>query len=448
VLWLAVATVLGVCAIAAHIWRTHRDVRGDEHQSRLRELVSTLFSYLLLWFFWGVAAGLSASNLVGFGRDQMRLRGPWPYLLYFALDGAAAFTAVLIMRRARRDQPATTLRLFVWALIAGSAWFNEAHAPHNLASRVAFCAFPIIAAVLFEFALAETRAQTASRKDRRITAVRWLHPLERIRVQMALAADEHLSAKDATHRVRVEQAARRLYVLRCLLNEGGEATGRRARRAERRAQSALARVRFADPEVGAEVLAHVQVLARTRALASLDYSLSQNVRATLDGFLAAGAPAAAASSSPPLPPASATRVTTAASGGDAEDELAPDAAPALTSISPPLRPTAHPTAISNGQPGLAAQASPRVRPQPVPASPNGQNPSPPPDPGARPDEELLGAAREILAAANEQEERLTQSALARQLRDRGFSIANHRLAELAAQIGLPTARTRKDPAHA
>jgi hypothetical protein len=47
-----------------------------------------------------VAAGISAQGLIGFPRDNMALRGPWPYLLFFALDGAAGVCAVLLMRAA------------------------------------------------------------------------------------------------------------------------------------------------------------------------------------------------------------------------------------------------------------------------------------------------------------------------------------------------------------
>jgi len=54
---------------------------------------------------------------------------------------------------------------------------------------------PVIAAVLFEFTLRELRLRTEDRADRKLTALRWLHPAERIRVQLRLAADDRLSAE-------------------------------------------------------------------------------------------------------------------------------------------------------------------------------------------------------------------------------------------------------------
>ena len=53
-----------------------------------------------------MAAGISAQGLTGFARDNMGLPGPWPYLLFFALDGAAGVCAVLLMRRAARAEAA------------------------------------------------------------------------------------------------------------------------------------------------------------------------------------------------------------------------------------------------------------------------------------------------------------------------------------------------------
>ena len=81
----------------------------------------------------------------------------------------------------------------------------------------------------------------------------------------------------ATRQVRVTCAARRLYRLRTALAacdqpvRPGRLAARRVRRAERRAQGALARAGFADPAIAAAVLRHVQVLTVTAALARLDY---------------------------------------------------------------------------------------------------------------------------------------------------------------------------------
>jgi len=117
----------------------------------------------------------------------------------------------------------------------------------------AFGLMPVIAAVLFEFTLQELRLRTADRADRRLAALRCLHPAERIRVQLRLAADDQLSAEAATRRVRVDHAARRLYRLRLALHardqapRPGSMLARQARKAERRAHAALTRAGFAAP---------------------------------------------------------------------------------------------------------------------------------------------------------------------------------------------------------
>ena len=76
---------------------------------------------------------------------------------------------------------------------------------------------PVIAALLFEFCLREMRLRTANRADRTLGALRWLRPAERFRVQLCMAADQQVSAEEATGRVRIDAAARRLYHLRALL---------------------------------------------------------------------------------------------------------------------------------------------------------------------------------------------------------------------------------------
>lgn len=139
-------------------------------------------------------------------------------------------------------------------------------------------------AVLFEFTLRELRLRTADRADRRLAALRWLHPAERIRVQLRLAADDQLSAEAATRRVRVDQAARRLYRLRLALHARDQASSpgamlaRQARKAEPRPHTALTRAGFAAPAIATEVLRQVQVLTLTQQLARLDYTTADAVR--------------------------------------------------------------------------------------------------------------------------------------------------------------------------
>src|SRR5207244_93382 len=129
-------------------------------------------------------------------------------------------------------------RLAVWGLVAASSFFNWTHAPRRPAAPEAFGLMPVIAALLFEFCLREMRLRTANRADRTLHALRWLRPLEHIRVQLRMATDQQVSAEEATSRVRIDAAARRLYHLRALLRVGEQAgypgvlTERRIRRAE------------------------------------------------------------------------------------------------------------------------------------------------------------------------------------------------------------------------
>src|SRR5579863_5284491 len=237
-----------------------------------RETVASAAQYALLGGFSAVAAGISAQGLTGFARDNMGLRGAWPYLLFLALDGAAGVCAVLLTRRAARAESALAPRLAVWSLVAASSSFNWTHAPHHPGAPGAFGLMPVIVAVLFEFTLHELRQRVAGRTDRRLTAFRWLHPAECIRVQLWLAANSQVSAETATRYVRVAHAARRLYALRRALHarehtaKSGAMTARRIRFAERRAHSVLTRAGFADPAIAAEVLRQVQVFALTPEL--------------------------------------------------------------------------------------------------------------------------------------------------------------------------------------
>ena len=272
---------------------------------RAREAAASAAQYVLLGGVAAVAAGISAQGLAGFARDNMGLAGPWPYLLFAALDGAAGVCAVLLTRRAARAESALAPRLAVWGLVTASASFNATHAPHRPGAPEAFGLMPVIAAVLFEFTLRELRQRVSGRADRRLGGLRWLHPAERVRVQLRLAADDHISAQAATRRVRIDLAARRLHQLRRALHAQGRAarpggmTAWRARLAEHRAHIALTRAGFADQAIAAEVLRQVQVLTRTRDLARLDYTTAEAAQAAIAALITSGPPA-----TPPAPAAS------------------------------------------------------------------------------------------------------------------------------------------------
>jgi len=79
-----------------------------------RERAASVAQYVLLGGFAAVAAGISAQGLTGFARSNMELTGAWPYLMFFALDGAAGVCAVLLVRRAARAESSLAPRLAVW----------------------------------------------------------------------------------------------------------------------------------------------------------------------------------------------------------------------------------------------------------------------------------------------------------------------------------------------
>jgi hypothetical protein len=395
--------------------------------ARAREVAASAAQYALLGGFAAVAAGISAQGLTGFAHANMGLRGPWPYLLFFALDGAAGVCAVLLMRRAARADSGLAPRLAVWGLVTASAAFNWTHAPRRPAAPEAFGLMPVIAAVLFEFSLQELRMRTAGRVDRRLTALRWLHPAERIRVQLTLAADEQISAEAATRRVRVDQAARRLYLLRRTLGAPGQAavpdaiTTRRARIAERRAHSALTRAGFADPEIAAQVLRQVQVLALTPRLARLNYDTAE-AAGTVVASLITPSPAAV--------PRDVTSAEHDAPAGSAHRSPSPHSRPSAIGMND------HATtgeAADTGQPGPAPRAAApgAGTARQTGKRGNGEEADSGED-GSR-DTQLIAAAASILAEAVRHGGRLSQAALAEKLRSQGYGIANERLRWLLAE---------------
>jgi hypothetical protein len=375
--------------------------------SKTRERAASAAQYVLLGGFAAVAAGISAQGLTGFARSNMQLRGPWPYLLYFALDGAAGVCAVLLARRAARAESGLAPRLAVWGLVATSSTFNWTHAPRRPAAPEAFGLMPVIAAVLFEFCLRELRLRTlADRSGRRPSALRWLHPAERIRAQIYSAADGQIPAEAATRNVRIHHAARRLHQLRAALaiydqspTPGVMAT-RRVRRAEHRAHRALTRARFADPAIAAAVLRQVQVLTMTATLARLDYRTPDAAQHAIASLIASP------TSDRPQPDADTDPAPPAAHNGTAVDRPIPDRLP-------PGQVNGHPA-------GIGATDVPR--------------------PGDR-DAQLAAAATRIVLDAMRNGDHLSQAALAVKLRSEGHTVANNRLHWLSTVSGL-------DPRHA
>ena len=478
--WAIAATAAALTTTGLLLKNTTRQRRPDSARTPprglTRERLTAAIQYTLLFFFWAIAAGISASGLIGFGKDNMQLPGPLPFLLFFALDGAAAMCMVLMYRRAARAESAIVVRLAVWGLVALSGVFNFTHAPDRPGAHMAFLTMPVVAGILGEFALHETRHATRrrdSRTDRQLTEIGWLHPIERTQVKLQLDADATLSTAQATRRVRIHRAAHRLNHLRHTI--APHPTGRRRqrggalRRAERRARSALTRANFADPAVAAEVLRQTQVLTRTRDLALLDYTAADPAYAVLASLITAEpgihevdlplpnprpapglpAPTPSTDSDPAVPKARRRRRRPAA---DRPSDLArpdsadPNATQTDTSGPPPHTPDDTP---AGAQPPLPPsnptpeRAHPNEKPPATTTTPhNGTGSQHPPEPAVAGDSDaaLIQTARTILAAAEQRGDRLTQVALAEQLRASGHGIANDRLRWLSEQIGLKSPR--------
>jgi Protein of unknown function (DUF2637) len=423
--WLITAAVTAL-ALGVGIAVRLAVTADPELRTRARETAAAVAQYGLLFGFAAVAAAISARGLVGFARSNMGLPGPWPYLLWGALDGAAGLCAVLLMRRAARGESALAPRLAVWGLVAASSLFNWAHAPDHPGAREAFALMPVIAATLFEFSLRETR-HTARGARQRPAGPGWLRPAEQIRVRLQLSADENVTAEAATRHVRAECAARRLHLLRQALtarerSANSKAAARRVRRAEHRAQYALTRARFTDLTVAAEVLRLVQVLTLTQTLARLDYATpdhAQQVLASLITQPTASAPATGGPFGPAVPPPQSRPVTGSLrpNGYIAPSHL--DGIPARTGRTGADGPV-HRTSPGSGRP------PPQRRPREQEAR----------------DGPLIEMATSLVAQAKLRGDGLSQAALARQLRAEGYRIANDRLRWLATVSGLDDDRAR------
>ena len=398
-------------------------------RARTREAIGSAVQHGLLIGFAAVAAAISAHGLVGFARANMGLPGPWPYLLWGALDGAAGLCAVLLMRRAARGESAVAPRLAVWGLVAASSLFNWTHAPAHPGAQEAFALMPVIAATLFEFSLRETR-HTAQHAERILPGLAWLRPAERIRVRMHLAADVKAAAETATRRVRVESAARRLHVLRQILSAQpatGPVAARRVRRAERRAQAALTRAHFADPTVAVEVLRQVQVLTLTQTLARLDYATPAGAQAILASLISRG----------PLnatPTGAGPATDHAINPGPVQEHIPLNGTPGLPAT---LTPAPSGLATQNGFPSRAPPPSgwPPLATALTAPHRNGRHPG-------HGDSALIEAAARIVAEAQVNGERLSQVGLAQRLRAQSYRIANERLRWLADASGLQQRRGR------
>ena len=281
------AVAVGAPPLIARAWRRagrriaagelsedERAARADRRGRRVEDVLTLLVA--------SAAAYLSSTGLRQMGREVMGLQGPWDWLPFVSLDIAAIVCGLRARRRAARGDGPGLSGVLVWVLAGISALFSAAEASTSLGALIR-AVWPLIAAVLFELGSLEERRAAKERQlrragrrlDRRLGAVRLLHPIEWVRVQMALAADETLSQAEATRQVRIDRAGYRLYRLRQLHEANKERLFRWAggallvMRADRRAQVAQAKVAGDDLPL---MLEAVQRRVRTRDLATLSYT--------------------------------------------------------------------------------------------------------------------------------------------------------------------------------
>jgi hypothetical protein len=240
-----------------------------------------------------------------------------------------------------------------------------------------------------------------------------------------MAADQQVTAEEATSRVRIDAAARRLYHLRALLRAHDQAASpgvvaaRRIRRAERRAHGALIRAGFTEPLIAFAVLRQVQVMTQTATFARLDYGTADAAHAAIASLISA-TPAAAPVCDPAHP--AARDATAAEITGEDRTNTASLNGHRLDGGTPPRAVT-------------AAAAEPETSRQDDL------------DPGDR-ETELVAAARRIVADTRHAGTRLSQIALAEKLRSEGYKVANNRLRWLAAVSGLEAGQDGEPDARA
>lgn len=178
---------------------------------------------LLVGCFLVVVGGLIMQGLIGFARDEMGLSGPWPYLLFFALDGLAAVFGVAQYRWAREGASPAFPRGMVISIVLGSSWFQWSHAAGlPFAGRVAWAALPILGGILWEFVLVQRRKSWKAKQQPKTEAIpraRWLlAPIQSafMKRRMVLwgtasyeeAVDLHITRVEAIHRLRAAYGLR------------------------------------------------------------------------------------------------------------------------------------------------------------------------------------------------------------------------------------------------
>lgn len=198
--------VVALLLVARALPRAREQESAQERRDRRGKLIEDLLTIAVA----GVAAALSAHALTSFARDTLSLSGPWLLLPFGALDAAAVVCALRARRRVNTGQNAGVNGPLVWVFAGISAVFSAGDsasgARHvSVWGAVGHGIWALVAATLWEIGLVEQRRSRQERPDRQIGWIRWLHPVERIRVLGELAANTEISADQATERVRQQR---------------------------------------------------------------------------------------------------------------------------------------------------------------------------------------------------------------------------------------------------
>lgn len=322
--WPASALTLFLAVVGALWWglastrtalrrrRATLEARATGDQDRLRrikELRQQITMDRLIAIQFVIAMSFSAYGMATVARVHADVPVPANWLLFAVFEGFALVIMTLINQRAEQGIPAMGLRAGYWAVIGLAAALNATHSD-TWAGRVVYASITLLAGCSYELRMSAKRANrerelreaAGTWTNRRLALVRWLHPVERVRVALELARDETLSAEEATRIVR-EQAerARRERLLREVTR--AEWRLRRAqlahrpwgfgwlvdlveRRREARAQEAIFRAGLADsPETVAEVLRTLQVMTLAPRFAGMDYSSTAEARRAMAGLI-------------------------------------------------------------------------------------------------------------------------------------------------------------------
>lgn len=226
---------------------------GTRHTSLLPEVLLTPVA--------AAALLLSATGLWQYAGHTLHLTGGSQLITVVGIDAAIFVCALLARRNKLEIGTRGAYGLMMWALAAVSALLASLEAA-TLEGQIGRAAFPFIAAALWELLTSYRHRETRHGPNRHVGMVRWLHPVERVRVMLELATDAGMSEVDATHRVRVRAAAWRLHRLSQLPDKG-----LRYRVANRRAGRALSRAETSSAANHRAVVTEVYEIASARRVA-------------------------------------------------------------------------------------------------------------------------------------------------------------------------------------